>query len=233
MGPSGVVPACEAAASARPTKSVRTDGPMPVRFASDGRLRKPILGAMTDSAYGKPTSLQSGLMDGAVPPPPRGLGVVRRAGAAPASQPIFSAAPEPAAKSGPRQWELDIAVDDRSERHREANSEEDVGHPFGAELDVAELDERFRPGRAWSARTRRLSRSMMVFASRRMCHMDRLLMFAVHLVDAEPAPLCGRVVGCDYESEGLYRVDVELLPLPDQRSVKAWLADLAGQGKIA
>lgn len=108
-----------------------------------------------------------------------------------------------------------------------------MGHSFSAELDVAELDSRFRPGRAWSARTRRLSRAMMVFASRRMCHMDRLLLFAVHLVDSEPATLCGRVTGCDYEGEGLYRVDVELMPLPDERSVKAWMTDLAGQGKVA
>jgi len=192
-----------------------------------------MLWLMTEASYGKPSSIQSGLLDGAVPPPPRGLGIARRAGATPASPPAFSAAPPPAEKPAPRQWELDIAIEDRRERHREATSEEDMGHPFSAELDVSELDERFRPGRAWSARTRRLSRRMMVFASRRMCHMDRLLMFVVHLVDAEPAPLCGRVVGCDYESEGLYRVDVELLPLPDQRSVRAWLNELAGQGKIA
>jgi hypothetical protein len=100
---------------------------------------------------------------------------------------------------------------------------EPKGAPFAAELDVCELDERERPGLTWAARARELSRSMLVFRSRRMCYVDRLLLVAVHLIDAIPAPLYGQVILCSYEGEGEYEVRLSLLPVPQRPEVQAWL----------
>lgn len=98
-----------------------------------------------------------------------------------------------------------------------------VGSPFSAELDACEVDGRFRPGPAWTARARELSRSHIVLVSRRMCYVGRPVLMAIHLIDAEPTPLFGRVAECEYDGEGLYRLDVDLLELPEQREIKAWL----------
>ena len=95
--------------------------------------------------------------------------------------------------------------------------------PFDAELDVCELDDRDRPTVTWAARARGLCESEIVFRSRRMCYPDRLLIVAVHLVDATPVPLFGRVSECDYEGEGMYVVRLELLENPNSRVIREWL----------
>lgn len=95
--------------------------------------------------------------------------------------------------------------------------------PFSAELDASELDERLRPGPAWTARARELSRSHIVLTSRRMCYVGRLVLLAIHLIDAEPTPLLARVVSCEYDGEGLYRLDLDLLECPEHREIKVWI----------
>ncbi len=97
------------------------------------------------------------------------------------------------------------------------------GKTFVAELDVAELDDRMRPGPAWGARGRELSRSILVFMSRRMVHAGRLLLVAVHLIDDRPVPLFGRVAECEYEAEGLHKVVMDLAPVPPELAVHDWL----------
>lgn len=97
------------------------------------------------------------------------------------------------------------------------------GFTFEAEIECGELDDRGRPGAAWACRARQLSRSELVFMSRRMCYRDRRLIVAVHKIDSDPVPLLGRVATCDYESDGLYRVALELLPLPDDRFLRDWI----------
>lgn len=97
------------------------------------------------------------------------------------------------------------------------------GRPFSAEIDASEIDERLRPGPVWTARARELSRSHIVVGSRRMCYVGRLVIMAIHLIDAEPTPLFGRVVECEYDGEGLYRLDLDLLECPDHRELRAWL----------
>lgn len=97
------------------------------------------------------------------------------------------------------------------------------GRPFSAELDASEIDERLRPGPVWTARARELSRSHIVLASRRMCYVGRLVVLAIHLIDAEPTPLFGRVVDCEYDGEGLYRLDMDLLECPEHREIKTWV----------
>lgn len=97
------------------------------------------------------------------------------------------------------------------------------GHRFEAELDVAELDERGRPGSSWVAKGRELSRSGIAFMSRRMCYPGRHVIVAVHLIDASPVPLFGRVSACEYEADGLCRVDVDLLEVPEERAIRDWL----------
>lgn len=97
------------------------------------------------------------------------------------------------------------------------------GHRFDAELDASELDDRMRPCSTWAARAREISRSSMVIVSRRMCYHGRLLVLAVHLIDDAPVPLMGRVVACEYEADGLYRTDLELLPMPTQGPIRDWV----------
>lgn len=98
-----------------------------------------------------------------------------------------------------------------------------VGVRFDAELDLAELDDRDRPGSTWSARGRELGRGHLVFRSRRMCYEGRRLLVAIHLIDDKPVPLFGEVTGCEYDNDGLYRVRLELLPLPEKPDVAVWL----------
>lgn len=116
------------------------------------------------------------------------------------------------------------APGDPEQPERRASPQEVKGNPFAAELDVCELDERERPGLTWTARARELSRSTLVFRSRRMCYADRLLLVAVHLIDASPTPLYGQVISCSYEGEGEYEVRLSLLPVPQRPEVQMWLA---------
>lgn len=97
------------------------------------------------------------------------------------------------------------------------------GRPFSAELDASEIDERLRPGPVWTARARELSRSHIIIASRRMCYVGRVVIMAIHLIDAEPTPLFGRVIDCEYDGDGLYRLDIDLLECPEHREIKTWL----------
>jgi len=96
---------------------------------------------------------------------------------------------------------------------------------FDAELDTAELDDRERPGPTWSARARNISRSTLTFVSRRMCYAGRRIVVAVHLIDDRPTPLFGVVRNCEYESEGLYRTELTLAPVPDRSSIQTWIAN--------
>jgi hypothetical protein len=99
-----------------------------------------------------------------------------------------------------------------------------VGHPFRADVDIAEIDDRSRPGMAWAARTLSLSRSQLVILSRRMSYPKRIMLVAVHLIDAKPTPLMGRVTECEYHSDGLYRIALDLIPLPDSEVIANWFA---------
>jgi hypothetical protein len=90
--------------------------------------------------------------------------------------------------------------------------------PFDAELEVAEVDGG-KAGTPWSARARTLSTGSLSFSSRRMCYVDRRVVVAVHRVDDNPMMLLGRVADCRYDSDGLYTIDVELLPT-DEGGVK-------------
>src|SRR6478752_7443249 len=63
------------------------------------------------------------------------------------------------------------------------------GHPFKADIDIAEIDDRGRPGPAWAARTATLSRSHLFVLSRRMSYPKRIMLVAVHMIDAKPTPL--------------------------------------------
>ncbi len=149
-----------------------------------------------------------------VPPPPVGPGIAYT----PAQR--GRATPEAVAS---------VVIDDMSEpaegrRLDTEPTDNGGGFPFSAEMDVSELDDRDRPGASWGARARGLSRSALVMNSRRMCYLNRLLVIAVHLIDDEPVPLFGRVSGCEYDGDGLYRIEVELLPLPTRQPILDWIA---------
>ncbi len=98
-----------------------------------------------------------------------------------------------------------------------------AGIRFDAELDLSELDDRDRPGPTWSGRGRELGRSHIVIRTRRMCYQNRRVLVAVHLIDDEPVPLLGRVTDCEYDGDGLYRVELELMRVPDRPEISAWI----------
>lgn len=114
---------------------------------------------------------------------------------------------------------------------RPAEKKAEPAAKFDAELDVCELDDRERPGQAWTARGRELGRSHLVFRSRRMCYQGRRVLVAVHLIDDTPLPLFGQVAKCDYDGEGQYRVELELLRVPERAEVATWLSSRGGARK--
>ncbi len=121
---------------------------------------------------------------------------------------------------------------DRADPNAPTHSSEPVrsakpGVPFKAEIDMAELDERGRPGPTWTGRARELSRSHIIVNSRRMCYEGREAIIAVHLVDDRPVPLFGKVLKSEYDGDGLYRTTLNLAPLPDTDAVHAWITKLA------
>lgn len=148
-----------------------------------------------------------------IPPPPVGPPGRRAAAqaAAPALSPARPAPATPSRKPPP------VA------RRGVKRIERPVGYRFEAVMNAAEVDERNRPGAAWSAKAVRLSRSNLVFTARRMCYIESRLFIAVHLIDAAPAPLFGVVHNCEYEGDGLYRVDLELGEPPESVALDEWL----------
>ncbi len=101
--------------------------------------------------------------------------------------------------------------------------------PFKAEVDMAELDERGRPGPMWTGRAAELSRGHIVITSRRMCYEGREALIAVHLVDDRPVALFGRVGKSEYDGEGLYKTLLNLATLPETDAVQAWIAKLVSR----
>ncbi len=89
-----------------------------------------------------------------------------------------------------------------------------VGHRFDAPLRVYELDDRLRTSPPWNARGVELSRSHLVFRSRRMVYEGRLVVVVIDLIDDHPTVVCGRVVSCEYDEEGLHRIDVDFVEMP-------------------
>lgn len=124
---------------------------------------------------------------------------------------------------------LDINMEDVAAvpgpRRRSSKRPRPIGNCFEAEVDMAELDDRDRPLTTWTARAFELSRSNLIIRSRRMCYVGKLVMVAVHLIDDQPVPLFGKVYSCDYDGDGLYKVDLDLLPVPDRNEIRAWLGD--------
>jgi hypothetical protein len=116
-------------------------------------------------------------------------------------------------------------LDDDTDPEVRPPPKKSTGLKFDAELDLCELDERDRPGPTWSGHGRELSRSHMVFRSRRMCYPGRRVLAAVHLIDDQPVPLFGKVTICDYDGDGLYRVELELQRAPDRPEVSAWVLE--------
>lgn len=101
-----------------------------------------------------------------------------------------------------------------------------AGVRFDADLDLCELDDRDRPGPSWVGRGRELSRAYLSLRSRRMCYPGRLIIAAVHLIDDKPVPLFGRVSSCEYDGDGMYRTELELVNLPEKPAIAAWIAGL-------
>jgi hypothetical protein len=104
-----------------------------------------------------------------------------------------------------------------------------VGIRFDAELELSELDDRDRPGPTWTGQGRELGRSHLALRTRRMCYQNRRVLIAVHLIDDEPVALQGRVTGCEYDGDGMYRVELELMRVADRPEIAAWVASRQGR----
>jgi hypothetical protein len=102
-----------------------------------------------------------------------------------------------------------------------------VGFSFKAEVDLAELDERGRPGAVWVGKSTELSRGHIVVCSRRMCYEGREILVAVHLVDDRPIVLFGVVRMSEYEGEGQYKTVLDLATLPETDAIQAWITELS------
>ncbi|MEO1007037.1 MAG: hypothetical protein AAFX79_00550 [Planctomycetota bacterium] len=156
---------------------------------------------------------------GAVPPPPKLPSTATGdAGPSAAAAPPVAApqpVPDPAAAEPMGEPGDDAASPD-------AVTAAPTFHDFDAEVDLAELDDRIRPVTTWSARATSVSRSAMSIRSRRMCYRDKVLLIAVHLIDDKPVVLAGRVASCDYGGDGLYLVELDLMPKPESDEVRAW-----------
>ena len=160
-------------------------------------------GAMAED-QGSGNTRSEGVADGRMDPPPP------PPGAAVAAAPEGRSAVAPLTSRGSERLEASIEVAKARPK----------GRAFDAELDVSEIDERGRPGPTWIARARMLSRSNVVFASSKMCYVGRDLIVAIHLIDSTPVPLFGRVFSCEYDTDGMHIVDMELAEVPrDRRSV--------------
>ncbi|MEL7472743.1 MAG: hypothetical protein AAGK04_05435 [Planctomycetota bacterium] len=160
-----------------------------------------------------------------VPPPPSGPPGRRAAMAA--AKPT---GPAPKAPLSPPQRPAPTRPGKRGDRP--------VGYRFEAAVEVSQLDDRARPGPTWSARAMRLSRSNLVFTARRMCYVDAALVLAVHLIDSTPVRLFGMVHHCEYEGDGLYRVDIDLMEPPESAELDEWVrsrsaARRAGGARVA
>ncbi|MBZ0171377.1 MAG: hypothetical protein K8E66_03265 [Phycisphaerales bacterium] len=142
-----------------------------------------------------------GLM-GYVPPPPAGLSL--------------------AARQMMPELEPEESVDHTGSNRRGGPGANGPVFPFDAELEMAEVDERGKLGTPWSARSRTLSRSSLTITSRRMCHTSRRVLVAIHRIDDEPMMLLGRVQDCVYETDGLYLLELELLPMNDRQTQESF-----------
>lgn len=144
-----------------------------------------------------------------------------------ADQPVSFFDDEPAAEQSSAAWVAPppsgAHASPQPQRPAPPTNRSKRGHRFEAEMDVAELDDRGRPVSTWSARGRELDRSRLTFMSRRMCYPGRQVVVAVHLIDASPVPLFGKVAACEYEGDGLCRVDLELLEVPEDKPIRDWL----------
>lgn len=108
-----------------------------------------------------------------------------------------------------------------------------TGHPFVADADASELDDRNRPSPKWAVRTCELSRNHLVFYSRRMIYEGRQVMLAIHLVDDRPVVLGGKVVSCDYEGGGRHRIDVDLVHIPPSEPLARWAESPGPRRRVA
>lgn len=104
------------------------------------------------------------------------------------------------------------------------------GRAFTAELDICDLDERLRPGPRWTVRSSLISRSHIVVRSRRMCYHGSRVAMGVHMVDDKPLILIGVVANCEYDTDGLYRVEVAFEDVRDpsmSQMLRQWFTEAA------
>jgi hypothetical protein len=100
------------------------------------------------------------------------------------------------------------------------------GHPFAAVITMAELDATERIGVPWQVKGVKLSRSHVVIQSRRMCHLGRKVVLAVHMIDAVPTALLGKVVGCEYTTQGRHAIGIELVVMEENPEINEWVTSL-------
>jgi len=88
------------------------------------------------------------------------------------------------------------------------------------------LNENGEPTTPWTARAVRLSRSHLVVRSKKLCYVERYVLIAIHLLDADPTCLAAVVKQCDYIGGMHYALGLALVELPQTAFVDAWIAGL-------
>lgn len=101
------------------------------------------------------------------------------------------------------------------------------GFEFRAEVDASELTDKGLPGQAWACRSVMLSKSAIAILSRRMIHVGKQVVLAIHRIDDEPVGLFGKIAECEYHADGLHVVLVELLPVTDHEMLGEWTRERA------
>lgn len=101
------------------------------------------------------------------------------------------------------------------------------GFEFRAEIDTSELNEKGFPGTAWACKSIMLSKSMLAFMSRRMIHVGKQVVIAIHRIDDEPVSLMGRVIECEYHADGQHVVLMELVPISEPEVLNQWTRERA------
>jgi len=47
-----------------------------------------------------------------------------------------------------------------------------------------------------------------------MVYEGRLVVIVIDLIDDHPTVVCGRVVSCEYDEDGMHRIDVDFVEMP-------------------
>jgi len=99
------------------------------------------------------------------------------------------------------------------------------GRAFKAWIDVSLCEPSSRPKPEQRVQAFELSTKHLGLFSRNMIHVDAEMLILVHLIDAEPTILYGKVMDCEYDGNWRHRVIVRFEPIPDIPQIEQWVKE--------